>query len=610
MPLPKVTVPKTIIYIHDDGTKDIFLRHEEIGYGGFAVVYIVTHQNTNKNYAMKVISKQHLSTKGQTALKMLQNEMKIQKSLNHPNIVRAKYSFSDESNYYIVLEYCPGKSIRDFLRNSSTGRLSEPETRKILRDVIRGLAYLHNKDIIHHDIKLENFLIGSDGKVKIADFGLSTILKNEDEEEKSFVICGTTNYFCPEIIQKEGIGFGVDIWAVGVAAFIMLTSNPPFEGSRKEITYENIKNCDYNFPSKIFISSDAKDFIKAVLQIDPHKRPTAIELLNHPFLTQTDTERIQLYNPLQSFQKSQPTIQNTQSTQKVQPAQKTDNEQNASVSPSKFTVSQNSNQNLEINSISNLNHSRTNLTNTSLRTSSIYNPTISTQTSDKYDIKKRASRPSKSRHSSVCNLKRQSNFTIPSYFVTKYCFHGEDMIYILGNGTVGVCFKDQSRIIIDPNQEFIHYYEDYDSTADIFYIHDYINKINEDIKDRLQSKISLVKKYAKSFKKDPTLYSNDHHPYDSVVPLHHVKYFVCNKNSILFKMNDKNIQTIFLDQKQLFIFLSTKKMCLARDINEKCRLLDFHYVASMGSECDELRKFKMAKVMLSLLSKKIRNVQI
>ena len=162
-------VPGTITYNREDGTKNIFVCHEKLGHGGFAAVYRVTIQNTNKAYAIKVIPKERFeSAKGKISIEKWKNEIKIQKNLFHQNVVKSKISFSDDFNYYIALEYCPGKSIREYLRNSENGRLSEPETRKILNDVIEGLIFLHNHQIIHHDLKLENFLIGADGKVKIA----------------------------------------------------------------------------------------------------------------------------------------------------------------------------------------------------------------------------------------------------------------------------------------------------------------------------------------------------------------------------------------------------------------------------------------------------------
>lgn len=110
MSLSDFSIPSKIIYRHEDGTEEIFIRQEEIGRGGFSIVYKVKTQKTNKIYAMKVIPKKFALSKSKMALTELKNEIKIQKSIKHPNIVRLETSFSDEAFYYIVLEYCPGMS--------------------------------------------------------------------------------------------------------------------------------------------------------------------------------------------------------------------------------------------------------------------------------------------------------------------------------------------------------------------------------------------------------------------------------------------------------------------------------------------------------------------
>ncbi|KAK8845792.1 hypothetical protein M9Y10_020713 [Tritrichomonas musculus] len=311
----QTTIPETIVYTHENGLKEVYIRHEELGRGKFATVYRVTVQGSSKVYAMKIISKKFASSQGKLFLKDLKNEFIIQKKLNHPNIVRLKEYFSDEINYYVVLEYCPGKSIREYLKRSEKGYLSEPETRKILRDVIRGLVFLHSSNVIHHDLKIENFVIGLKGRVKIADFGLARILENEDD--KQFLVAGTTYYLAPEIIQKEPHSYEVDIWAMGVAAFIMLTGKPPFDGIKKENVYEKILDCDFHFPSNINISEEAKNFVTSILKIDPSKRPTAFDLFDHPFLTKIDHEKVELYNPYKMIQQKIQISRQLLSIQKV-----------------------------------------------------------------------------------------------------------------------------------------------------------------------------------------------------------------------------------------------------------------------------------------------------
>ena len=185
----KVTIPITF--------KGYTIK-KTIGSGSTSIVCLI--ENDRKQlYSAKIIPKKYI--RNRKMYSQINTEIYVMKECNHPNIVQCKVSFSDEFNHYIVLEYCPGKSVRDYLRKSEKGYLSESETRKILNDVVNGLIYLHNHKIIHHDIKLENFLIGQDGKVKIADFGVSTMLK--DEKEKKYSFCGTVYYLSPEIVEKE-----------------------------------------------------------------------------------------------------------------------------------------------------------------------------------------------------------------------------------------------------------------------------------------------------------------------------------------------------------------------------------------------------------------------
>ena len=294
MLLHKSNLPQKITFTQEDGIQNVFIRDEIIGTGTFSIVYRVTHQNTNKIYAMKVISKGDFS-KSKLALMDLENEIKIQNLVNHPNVVKSDFSFSDAQNHYFVLEYCPGGNIRNYLRKNKQFRLSEPEIRKIIKDVIKGLDYIHGLKIIHHDIKLENLVIDSNGNVKIADFGLSNFEKNENE--KKSVIFGTLKYLSPEMLQKGSKmkSCKIDIWAVGISTFYLLTGSFPFFGLSEKKMMQCIKKGELHFPLNYEITDEIKDFINKMLQIDPEMRPTAKELLNHPFLKIDDNDNVCLY---------------------------------------------------------------------------------------------------------------------------------------------------------------------------------------------------------------------------------------------------------------------------------------------------------------------------
>lgn len=528
-------VHSKIIYKGDDGANKVFLCHEKLGNGGFAVVRRVTEQSTKKVYAMKIISKKrHLASKSKLFMKEIENEIQIQKKLNHLNIVRSKMSFSDDQNQYILLEYCPGKSVWDYLNKSKNGRLNESETRKILKDVIQGLVYLHDQNIIHHDLKLENFLIGADGKVKIADFGLSTLLESKYDKICSY--CGTPCYMSPEIIENENHGFEIDIWAIGVCAFIMLTGEQPFG---KEGICEQIKKCDYCFPFGIQLSYEARDFIMSILRIDPERRPKAKDLLNHPFLKKKDHSK-QIPNPIPN--------RKNQSNNCFDGVQILDENENP----------------LKILDKNYLNHIQ--------------------QENCQIDI----------------NTKKISDTSKP--YITKFGFCNEGMGYLLRNGIVGVCFNDCSRMVMDPNEEFIQYYKYYNSNKEVIDLDD---SLDQDQKIKLQSKIALVKKFSRRFKKNKYLYKLENEIYDLYNPLYNVKYFVKKNDAILFQMSTKDIQVDFIDQRKLIIFWNIKKMCLFKGVDEKFNLINLKDMTAMDPNCEENIKYKVAKELLMSLSAKM-----
>ncbi|KAK8849326.1 hypothetical protein M9Y10_018698 [Tritrichomonas musculus] len=594
MTQPQIKAPSTITYTNNNGIKNVFVFHEKLGQGGFAAVYRATLDNSSKNYAIKIIPKeQYDSSKRKSLLEKLKNETHIQKKLNHKNIVQLKLSFEDETNHYIVLEYCPGKSVRDFLRKNLNGHLSEPETRKIINDVIEGLCFLHNRRIIHHDLKLENLLIGSDGKVKIADFGLATILNNEYEDDKKHPICGTPNYMSPEIITKKNTshGFEVDVWAIGVATFIMLTGKPPFDGGGKEMTYENIKNCNYQFPTKIQISSEAKDFIRTILKIDPHKRPTAIDLIDHPFLTKFDKEKVQLYKLTQKVCPLTPPPQKVQSnlyyylSRNTPSANNFYSDSNKEMTPTRVRSFSNlSSPNYRSPILSNYSSPISDENDSSFKNSYLSNVPVTYENNE-------------SSNSSSNAISK--NFVVPSYVVTKHCVHADYLAYLLGDGTVGLCYEDRSRIVIDPNEKFVQFYKNQNAYAEVINV----KNIDGNIKENIKNKISQVKKYAKSFKKFQYLYELPSNDLDSNSTLPNVKSFSRNDSSFLFKFNNKNIQVNFGDYKKLLIFWNTKKICFFRVIKEKCQLMDLNDVANMNSNCEEIEKFKKAKELLSVYDK-------
>lgn len=276
-----LSVPPKIVRAHEDGSTDIYYIRRSIGKGGFSTVFEASLFRTNQTFAIKAISLENVREKSQVKNQL--EETKIQCSLNHPNILRAYDFFQDGVNFYIILEYCPYHSVYNLFKQQR--KFSELDTADIIKQVLEGVQYLHQNLVIHRDIKPQNLLIGSDGKIKISDFGIST--KLTAKTQRCHTTCGTRGFMCPEMIKKEqdGYGFESDIWAIGVCTYLFLTGSHPFLTFDKRKTETRILNNDYSFPSKLQLSSSSKDFIRKILQTNPSKRPTINLLLKHPFIT-------------------------------------------------------------------------------------------------------------------------------------------------------------------------------------------------------------------------------------------------------------------------------------------------------------------------------------
>ncbi|KZV63990.1 Pkinase-domain-containing protein [Peniophora sp. CONT] len=275
--VPPPTPPKVIVDRYNGGR---YRRVGFLGEGGFARVWEVADDN-NTRLACKVVAKDSLKTK--KAKTKLYAEIKIHKSLQHPNIVGFTDCFEDEANVYMTLELCTNGSLMDMLR--ARRRVSEPETRVFLIQLIGACHYMHNHQVIHRDLKLGNLFLDSDMNVKVGDFGLAALIESPGERKKT--ICGTPNYIAPEVLfdQESGHSFEVDIWSTGVILYTLLIGRPPFQTKDVKAIYERIRDNNYEFPTERPISTDARQLIQSFLTKDPKERPSLENVLASPFFT-------------------------------------------------------------------------------------------------------------------------------------------------------------------------------------------------------------------------------------------------------------------------------------------------------------------------------------
>ena len=253
-----------------------------LGKGGFAKCYEFTDLQSNKILAAKIVLKSSLVNKPSAKEKLL-SEIHIHRGLNHTNIVKCEHCFEDKHNVYILLELCSNQALSDILKRRI--RLTEIEVRCYLIQIISGLKYLHEKNIIHRDLKLANLFITDQMELKIGDFGLAAKITEKDQLRKS--LCGTPNYIAPEIVERRGHSYPVDIWSLGIICYTLLVGKPPFETPNIKDTINRIIKLDYKFPEKHLLSEEAKSLISSILQKYELVRPTLDEILEHKFFSKT-----------------------------------------------------------------------------------------------------------------------------------------------------------------------------------------------------------------------------------------------------------------------------------------------------------------------------------
>lgn len=195
--------------------------------------------DTKKVFAFKVMTKDLIIR--QNARECVRDEIKLHQWLNHRNIVEFIRKFTDIQNVYIVLEFCENGSLKSLQQCRNI--ISEFECRYYIYHILSGLQYLHKAQIIHRDLKLANIFLGKNLTVKIGDFGLATQMN--DSGELKATTCGTANYLAPEVINRNGYSYPVDVWAVGVIMYYLLVGYAPFETESIDKTYSKILTCDF-----------------------------------------------------------------------------------------------------------------------------------------------------------------------------------------------------------------------------------------------------------------------------------------------------------------------------------------------------------------------------
>ena len=283
--------------IHYSGEQlsDKYTLCEVLGVGSTSTCYRCVNIQTGDSYACKIIDKKFIAAHYQGMVGQFQTEIMALKSLHHPNIIRLYDVYVTAEKIYIVMELMLGGELFDYV--VERGTLKEIEAADIMKKITSALVYMHSKNIIHRDLKPENLLLvrkpltANDIEVKIIDFGLSKQLETQPgASAKSFL--GTRGYLAPEMLQRLNYSSAVDTWALGVILYVLLCGCLPFDDDSQPLSSDDALRARFvlRFPRWARnLSTEAKDLLSHLLDIDPNTRYTAQRALNHAWMDQTKT---------------------------------------------------------------------------------------------------------------------------------------------------------------------------------------------------------------------------------------------------------------------------------------------------------------------------------
>lgn len=246
-----------------------------LGIGSFGKVKIAEHASTGHKVAIKILNRRKIRNLDME--EKVRREIKILRLFMHPHIIRLYEVIETPSDIYVVMEYVKSGELFDYIVEK--GRLQEDEARCFFQQIISGVEYCHRNMVVHRDLKPENLLLDSKCNVKIADFGLSNVMRDGHFLKTS---CGSPNYAAPEVISgKLYAGPEVDVWSCGVILYALLCGSLPFDDENIPNLFKKIKGGIYTLPSHL--SAGARDLIPRMLVVDPMKRMTIPEIRQHPW---------------------------------------------------------------------------------------------------------------------------------------------------------------------------------------------------------------------------------------------------------------------------------------------------------------------------------------
>ncbi|CAL1265467.1 unnamed protein product [Larinioides sclopetarius] len=248
----------------------LYRLKEELGTGNFSQVRAGVHALTKERVAVKILDKSKLDNKTQ---KMLAREILSMETLHHPHVIRLYEVLETLSRIYLVMEYANGGEL--FHRISQHGSFSEKAARPLFAQITAAVDHMHSHNIVHRDLKAENVFFHGPNTVKVGDFGFSTYIQDSQEPLRTF--CGSPPYAAPELFRDDSyVGPMVDVWALGVLLYFMLTASMPFKATTVSGLKKQILEGEYTIPD--YLSTECHYLIVGILKQDPKSRTTLEQL--------------------------------------------------------------------------------------------------------------------------------------------------------------------------------------------------------------------------------------------------------------------------------------------------------------------------------------------
>ena len=269
-----------------NATLEDFSQLKVLGRGSFGKVVLVRLEKSKKLYAMKILKKELVIKRKQVNHTM--TERSLLEKLNHTFIVKLFYAFQDKTKLYFITEFMQGGELFFHLRRNS--QYKEKSVKFYMSEILLAIDYMHKNNFIYRDLKPENILIDKFGHIKLTDFGLSKLL--DEEEQKTYTLCGTPEYLAPEIIFEKGYDKTCDWFSFGVVMFEMLCGFHPFKQKKGKFNPQ-IYKMKIIIPENI--SKNAKDLIEKLLNSNPRERigyNSSEEIMKHDFFKDIDFDKV------------------------------------------------------------------------------------------------------------------------------------------------------------------------------------------------------------------------------------------------------------------------------------------------------------------------------